>query len=71
LGVLPVVAVDPGHRRHHGVTADVLSASHVPIVLLHAADDRGANYVIDRNQVRGHTIEDRLRVPNNRASRTA
>lgn len=71
LGVLPVVAVDPGHRRQHGVTADVLSASHVPIVLLHAADDHGASYVIDRNQVRGHTIEDRLRAPNNRASRSA
>ena len=36
LGVLPVVASDPGHRRPHGVTSAVLAMSHVPIVLFHA-----------------------------------
>lgn len=39
LGVLPVVAPLPGHRRQRGVTSAVLATSHVPIVLLHAWDD--------------------------------
>lgn len=39
LGVLPVVASDPGHRRPHGVTNAVLAMSHVPIVLFHAWEE--------------------------------